>query len=108
MLRIRAELEKGNQERLLPMSPEFAEFLLKTPTGEWTGLVFKIHSRRFGCGQPGAIHASATISDIGEAAGVKVNTDPKSGKVKFASAHDLRRSFGERWASRACRKFCKS
>jgi hypothetical protein len=29
-----------------------------------------------------------------------VNTDPRTGKVKFASAHDLRRSFGERWASR--------
>jgi integrase len=40
------------------------------------------------------------VSTIGRAAGVKVNTDPKTGKVKFASAHDLRRSFGERWASR--------
>jgi integrase len=40
------------------------------------------------------------ISNIGEAANVKVHTDPKTGKVKFASAHDLRRSFGERWAPR--------
>ena len=33
---------------------------------------------------------------------MKVNTGTKLGKatVKFASAHDLRRSFGERWASR--------
>ena len=30
---------------------------------------------------------------------MKVNTDAK-GKVKYASAHDLRRSFGERWATR--------
>ena len=30
---------------------------------------------------------------------MKVNTGATSGKVKFASAHDLRR-FGERWASR--------
>jgi integrase len=31
---------------------------------------------------------------------VKVNTDTKTGKVKYASAHDLRRSFGSRWAPR--------
>jgi integrase len=36
---------------------------------------------------------------IGQRANVKVNVDAK-GKVKFASAHDLRRSFGERWSSR--------
>jgi integrase len=29
---------------------------------------------------------------------VKVHTHAKTGKVKFASAHDLRRSFGTRWA----------
>lgn len=39
------------------------------------------------------------ISAIGQAAGVKVNTDPKTGKVKYASAHDFRRAFGERWAA---------
>ncbi len=31
---------------------------------------------------------------------MKVNTDPKTGRVKYASAHDLRRSFGQRWAAR--------
>lgn len=42
------------------------------------------------------------VCKIGEAAGVKVNTKSKGGKeiVKYASAHDRRRSFGERWASR--------
>lgn len=34
------------------------------------------------------------------AAGGNVNTDDRSGNVKFASAHDLRGSFGERWSSR--------
>lgn len=38
------------------------------------------------------------ISLMGQLAGVKVHTHPKTGKVKFASAHDLRRSFGTRWA----------
>lgn len=36
------------------------------------------------------------VSAIGEAAGVVV--DPDTGKT--ASAHDLRRAFGQRWASR--------
>ncbi len=40
----------------------------------------------------------SVVSEIGEAATVKVSED--GGKVKFASAPDLRRSFGERWASR--------
>ena len=43
---------------------------------------------------------SKTVSGIGKAAGVKVSTNPRTGKVKFASAHDLRRTFGERWAAR--------
>ena len=31
---------------------------------------------------------------------MKVHTDPRTGRVKYASTHDLRRSFGERWADR--------
>jgi len=38
---------------------------------------------------------------IGKAAGIKVYINPKDPeKVKYASAHDLRRAFGERWAAR--------
>ena len=39
------------------------------------------------------------IESIGRAASVKVHT-AASGKVKYASAHDLRRGFGHRWAQR--------
>ena len=38
---------------------------------------------------------------MGELARVVVHTDSRTGKIKFASAHDLRRSFGNRWAKRA-------
>ena len=31
---------------------------------------------------------------------MKVSTNSKTDKVKCASAHDLRRSFGERWSAR--------
>ena len=44
--------------------------------------------------------AGRFISLVGELAGIKVHTHPKTGKVKYASAHDLRRSFGSRWARR--------
>ncbi len=96
MLRIRAELEKGGQDRILPMTPDFASFLLETPEGERHGPVFRPLGLR---GQQcrGVDYASRRICAIGEAAGVKVNSDPK-GNVKFASAHDLRRAFGARWA----------
>ena len=98
MLHIPAELEKGHQDRLYPVAPEFAEFLMVTSEAERTGPVFSPtplrpeRSQRLGKQQVGRV-----ISRIGESAYVKVDTDSK-GKVKFASAHDLRRSFGERWS----------
>ncbi len=99
MLRIPAALEKGNQDRLLPMAPEFAEFLAATPEADRTGYVFKPEAARVHGERLGALRVCQIVSKIGEKAGVKVATDPK-GKIKYASAHDLRRSFGERWASR--------
>jgi len=100
MLRIPGEHEKGNTDRVLPLAPEFAEFLLAMPADQRTGPVFspeaqRHHGPRLGVGRIGEL-----ISDIGAAGGVKVQSDPRTGKVKYASAHDLRRSFGERWAVR--------
>lgn len=97
MLRIPAEHEKGNQDRLLPMAPEFAQLLMAVPEAERIGRVFKLpHTRKDS--------VSKVVSAIGTRALVKVDSkrtaDPNVPKVKFASAHDLRRSFGERWAAR--------
>ncbi|MCE9555906.1 MAG: tyrosine-type recombinase/integrase [Planctomycetes bacterium] len=100
MLRIPAGLEKGNRDRILPVAPEFAEFLLATPKADRHGPIFKPRSQRANRTETGYVgdhKAGARIASMGKAAGVKVST---SGKLKFASAHDLRRSFGERWASR--------
>jgi len=97
MLYVKAEAEKGHEDRILPMSPEFAEFLRAVPRGERCGYVFNPQPRRARYGERLTSHrVGIVVSDIGEAAGVKV--DETDGKVKFASAHDLRRSFGERWA----------
>ena len=101
LMHIPAELEKGHQDRTLAIAPEFGEMLLATPTNERRGVVFTPQpirlqrSQRLGEQQVGRI-----ISKIGRVAGVKVHTDSRTHKVKHASAHDLRRSFGERWAAR--------
>jgi integrase len=102
MLHVPGELEKGNSDRLLPIAPEFALFLAETPEAERTGPVFKLTGRRRGRpGRPLPHRVSEIVSEIGGKAGVRVYVDPKDpNKVKYASAHDLRRAFGERWAAR--------
>ena len=102
MLHVPGELEKGHADRLLPIAPEFAMFLAETPENERTGPVFSLRSRRRGRRELIKAHrVSEIISKIGERAGVRVYADPKRpDRVKFASAHDLRRAFGERWAGR--------
>jgi integrase len=108
MLRIPAGLEKGHRDRLLPIAPEFAEFLLATPESQRRGRVFRLFSRRVAGSHLTKDRVSRMVCRIGKAAGVKVASrtvrDPGAGeeveKVTYASAHDLRRSFGERWALR--------
>ena len=102
MLHVPGELEKGNADRLLPIAPEFALFLQETPEDQRTGPVFKLSGRRRGRPErPQPHRVSEIVSEIGEKAKVKVYVDPKDPeRVKYASAHDLRRAFGERWAAR--------
>lgn len=98
MLQIPGELEKGNADRLLPIAPEFALFLLETPEMARTGPVFRLEGRQ---GRYRDWEVSKIVSKIGKAAGVKVYVNPKDlEKVKYASAHDFRRACGVRWAAR--------
>jgi len=101
MLRIPCGLEKGNRDRLLPMAPEFAELLQQTPEAERTGYVFYPKPLRPGRStRLGAARVGATVAAIGERAGVITKPGATAEQTKFASAHDLRRSFGLRWAQR--------
>ena len=101
MLQIPGELEKGHADRTLPMAPEFALLLLETPTADRAGPVFPLVGRGPQKGRPLARAVGGILSEIGEKAGVRVHVDPKDPKkVKYASAHDLRRAFGVRWAAR--------
>jgi hypothetical protein len=73
------------------MTPNFAQWILQTPESERTGRVFKLNGLQ--TGKPiTAKRICRLISKIGRKAGVVV----KKAIGKFATAHDLRRSFGTR------------
>jgi integrase len=83
---IDGDSQKSGKDELLPIAPEFARILRFVPVDRRHGSVLKwAYSESWTCKQ---------ISLIGKRAGVKVTAK------KFASAHDYRRSFGTRWASR--------
>lgn len=93
--RIRGEAQKSGKDERLPMTPDFAAFLLETPEAERRGRVFRLDSLK--TGHPlKCILICKTVADIGDKAGAIVN--PETGGT--ATAHDLRRSFGTRWAKR--------
>jgi integrase len=102
MLQIPAELQKNNTETLWPIAPEWGDMLLAVPAAERHGPVFPVQASI----DPGSV--GRIVSKIGKKAGIVVNRttkiDRKTGErrevVKYASAHDLRRSFGFRWADR--------
>jgi integrase len=102
MLRIPAEAEKGNQDRLLPMKPDFARMLEAVPQRERQGRVFKLLKADGTPFRAKRWDAGRVVSEIGKAAGVVVDVRRKGEETvkEFASAHDLRRAFGFRWAMR--------
>lgn len=100
LLRIPAELEKGHQDRLLPIAPEFAEFLLRSSPEKRTGRVFKPEAERERNENLTITRVTKVLALIGKKSGVVVHVEPKTAKKKYASAHDFRRAFGDRWALR--------
>jgi integrase len=110
MLRIPGDRQKSGKDELYPIAPEFAEMLLGVPEADRTGRAFKLP------GDPRNDAVSDVIASVGKQAGIKVKAKPEApaseaegrkkvrgrskSAVKYASAHDLRRSFCERWAAR--------
>jgi integrase len=93
--RILGEAQKSGRDELLPLTPDFAKFILETPESERVGKVFKLVGHR--SGRPMApADVGEAVRRIGRKAGVVTN----KADGKFASAHDLRRAFGTRWAKR--------
>jgi integrase len=102
MFRIPAEAEKGNQDRLLPMTPDFAELLATIPERDRRGRVFRLLDVDGSTLAATRRAVGPVVSTIGESAGIVVDERMKRGTLtrKFASAHDLRRAFGLRWSAR--------
>lgn len=83
--KIQLEGQKARRDELLPMTPDFAIWLLETPPETRYGRVFT----------PGGYQQDKVmrvVSAIGTKAAVRV------GGKKHATAHDLRRSFGTSWS----------
>ena len=92
VLHIPAKLQKSRKAQDVPTTPAFASLLMETHKGQRTGWVFNPGARR-GQGRLTPEQVGRTISLIGKAACIVVNATAKA-----ASAHDLRRSFGQRMA----------
>jgi integrase len=107
--RIEAAAQKARRDERLPMTEDFYQLVMAIPEAERHGRVFRLD----GLKTRSAItpkRVCRLVSKIGKKAGVVVATVEKRKRVdgklvtttakKFASAHDLRRSFGTRWAKR--------
>lgn len=96
---IRGHLEKGKKDRVNPMTPEFAELLAQVPEHERTGPVFILPEVDRTKPKWQRAWVSGVGMPIGRAAGVLMSKEPQTGKDKFASFHDLRRSCALCWAA---------
>lgn len=104
VLHIPHAMQKNATEESIPLLPWFEQLLLETPESERTEWIFKPMSLQLKRGRepseerPEAEWVGKIISRIGEKAKVVVRPeDPKAKRLaKHASAHDLRRSCGER------------
>lgn len=94
VLRFLPQGHKAFRDERTPITPDFAAFLLAVPAEQRLGRLFPLVDDAGN--QVQAEWAGKVITRIGKAAKIIVNGP--SGK--YASAHDLRRSFGTRWASR--------
>jgi integrase len=92
-LDIQGSAQKSGKDELLPLAPEFCEFLLAVPECERHGLVFGIYGTH---GPLTTKRASRYIAAIGKAANVVTNKP----LGRYGTAHDLRRSFAVRWSKR--------
>lgn len=104
ILTIPAAMQKNDTEESIPLLPWFEAVLLETPPGKRTGWVFNPESLQLKLGRkvrqqrPDAEWVGKIIARIGKEAGIIVEpADERTGRpTKYATAHDLRRSCGER------------
>jgi len=104
ILDIPAAMQKNDTEENIPLLPWFESLLLQTLAEQRRGWVFNPLSLELRVGRkirhrrPDAEWVGKVVARIGEAAGIVVEqADERTGRpTKHATAHDLRRSCGER------------
>ena len=82
------------------VAKEFAETILTVPENERRGPFFTVLTKE---GRPYSRkrhQVGKIIAELGRKAVIVVKAHQQTGEKEFAFAHDLRRSFGERWAKR--------
>jgi len=87
---IDANAEKAFRNRILPLTPDFVDHLRTMQANRRNGTVWKWPLSRGYTTNVKTV--GKRISALGRLANIK------TGKASYASAHDLRRSFGSRWA----------
>lgn len=97
-LAIPAGRQKSRRAETIPCPPELAELLRTCPPDLRRGPIFRIPGQH---GRPirSTSYIERLIARAGRRAGIIVHRYA-NGAVKHASAHDLRRSFAQRWADR--------
>lgn len=95
-----AHLQKNSKRETIPMTPWLAELLGAIPEDQRTGYVFHLPSRRPPFARLKEDRVGKLLTAIGRRAGIIVDEgDPRTGsKVKYASCHDLRRTFATKLA----------
>ncbi|MGV3483970.1 MAG: tyrosine-type recombinase/integrase [Planctomycetaceae bacterium] len=97
MIAISAEHEKGNKNRLIPITPDFAKLLREIPIKRRRGRVFSWPGMKGEEVSVGTVEKR--LARAGQLARVVVGQRADQ-RDQFATAHDWRRSFGARWAPR--------
>lgn len=96
-LHIEGHMQKNGQTQKLPLATDFRKWLLDVPQDDRTGPVFELPGIRLNVVDRDA-RVGLIVAEFGKMAGVVVSGKGKT--AKCASAHDLRRAFGDRWAER--------
>lgn len=104
VLQIPAKRHKSRRYTVSPLTPDFVQFLRKMPKARRTGFVFNAPAmRKHPKSEVYRVsrnrdYVGRVISAAGMKANIIVARDGK--RVKRASAHDTRRTFGDRWSQK--------
>ena len=90
--------QKNRKDEIVPMTPQAVEFFRRISPADAsdTGPVFALQGQRKDVVES-ELTVSRRVAQIGKAAAVNVGTRT-NGKVKFASAQDLRKGFAYYWS----------